>query len=41
MQLTQEAISNPFKNTTEDLKKRNPKYNDGFTQQLYTININI
>ena len=38
---TQQAISNPCKNTIEDLKELNPKYNNRFTQQLYTISVNI
>ena len=28
---TQQAISDPFKNTIEDLEELNPKYNNGFT----------
>ena len=28
---TQQAIYNPFKNTTENLKELDPKYNNGFT----------
>ena len=28
---TQQAISNPFKDTIEDLKKLDPKYNNRFT----------
>ena len=28
---TQQAISNPFKDTIEDLKELNPKYNNRFT----------
>ncbi len=31
MRLTQQAINDPFKDTIEDLKKLDPKYNDGFT----------
>ena len=37
---TQQAISNPFKDIIEGLKELNPKYNNGFTQQLYTISVN-
>ena len=40
MRLTQQAISDLFKDTTENLKELDPEYNDGFTQQLHTININ-
>ena len=29
---TQQAISNPFKDTIEDLKELDPKYNNRFTQ---------
>ena len=28
---TQQAISNPFKDTIKDLEKLDPKYNNGFT----------
>ena len=28
---TQQAISNPFKDTIKDLKELDPKYNNGFT----------
>ena len=28
---TQQVISNPFKDIIEDLKKLDPKYNNGFT----------
>ena len=28
---TQQVISNPFKDTIEDLKELNPKYNNRFT----------
>jgi len=31
MRLTQQVISDPFKDTTENLKELDPKYNDGFT----------
>ena len=31
MPQTQQAISNPFKDTIEDLKKLNPEYNNRFT----------
>ena len=29
---TQQAISDPFKDTIKDLKKLDPKYNNRFTQ---------
>ena len=41
MPQTQQVISNPFKNTIENLKELDPEYNNGFTQRPHTININI
>ena len=38
---TQQAISDPFKDTIEDLKELDPEYNNRFTQQPYTVSVNI
>jgi len=38
MPQTQQAIRDPFKDTTEDLEELDPKYDDGFTQRPHTDN---
>ena len=37
----QQVISDPFKDTIKDLKELDFKYNNRFTQQLYTVSVNI
>lgn len=40
MPQTQQAISDPFKDTTEDLEELDPEYDDGFTQRPHTVSVN-
>jgi hypothetical protein len=40
MQPNQQALHDPWKDTTDDLEELDPDYDDGFTQLPHTVSVN-